>query len=370
MDISLNNWQYLTSFLPNNWQDLAKSTGAMPRKMYCFDSPAAMLQVLLLHIGKGYSLRETSARSKSANIANISDVGILDSLRRSEIWLQTLCKALYFEQEAVSIPKEDLGNRKIRLIDGSIVKEPGKTGSQWRINYSVMMPDFTAGYFDLVSVKGKGNGESIRRYDIKRNECIIADRGYSRISDIFYVKENNSDIIVRVNPQILPLYYDNIDNNQAKFDLVDNLSNLTKAGDIGEYNIHIQNDHGQRIDGKICAIRKNREAVRSTITKIKKKASKTCRQVSDKVIELAKYTIIFTTILDKAAKTILDWYRVRWQIELAFKRLKSIAGLGHLPKYSDASSRAWLYGKLLLSLLTEKIIRLSKNFSPWGFPII
>lgn len=369
MDISINNWQYLTSFLPSDWQSLAKSSGAMPRKMYCFDSPSNMLQVLLLHIGKGYSLRETSARSKSAKIANISDVGILDSLRRSELWLQELCRTLYFEQEAVAMPKEDLG-RKVRLIDGSIVKEPGKTGSQWRINYSVTMPDFAAGYFDLVSAKGKGNGESIRRYKISENECIIADRGYSRINDIFYVKENNSDIIVRVNPQILPLYYDDINNNQTKFDLVDNLSNLTKAGDIGEYNVYIQNDQGQRIDGKICAIRKNREAIKSTIAKIKRKASKPYRQVSDRAIELAKHTIIFTTILDKPAKTILDWYRVRWQIELAFKRLKSIAGLGHLPKYSDASSRSWLYGKLLLSLLTEKILRLSKNFSPWGFPIV
>jgi len=53
--------------------------------------------------------------------------------------------------------------------------------------------------------------------------------------------------------------------------------------------------------------------------------------------------------------------------QLNFKRMKSIAQLGHLPKYDDRSSRAWLYGKLLLALLTEKMIRVARTVSPWGY---
>ena len=60
-------------------------------------------------------------------------------------------------------------------------------------------------------------------------------------------------------------------------------------------------------------------------------------------------------------------YRLRWQIELSFKRLKSLAQLGHLPKYDDRSSRAWLYGKLFLALLTEKMMRVASTVSPWGY---
>jgi IS4 transposase len=51
------------------------------------------------------------------------------------------------------------------------------------------------------------------------------------------------------------------------------------------------------------------------------------------------------------ASEVLEWYRVRWQIELAFKRLKTLAAFGARPKHDAQSARAWLYGKLLVALL-------------------
>jgi IS4 transposase len=69
------------------------------------------------------------------------------------------------------------------------------------------------------------------------------------------------------------------------------------------------------------------------------------------------------------AATILEIYRLRWQIELVFKRMKSIMGLGHLPKADPNSSRAWLHGKLFVALLVERMIDAAKSFSPWGYPL-
>ena len=60
---------------------------------------------------------------------------------------------------------------------------------------------------------------------------------------------------------------------------------------------------------------------------------------------------------------------MRWQIELVFKRLKSLAQLGHVPKHDDRSSRAWLYGKLLVALLAQKLIRIGRDISPSGYPL-
>jgi hypothetical protein len=79
--------------------------------------------------------------------------------------------------------------------------------------------------------------------------------------------------------------------------------------------------------------------------------------------------LVFTTLSaeEADAEKALEMYRLRWRIELSFKRMKSIAELGHLPKYDDRSSRAWLYGKLFIALLTEKMMRVANTISPWGY---
>ena len=47
--------------------------------------------------------------------------------------------------------------------------------------------------------------------------------------------------------------------------------------------------------------------------------------------------------------------------------MKSILGLGHLPKKDPATARAWLHGKLLPRLLVERMIQAANTFSPWGY---
>ena len=74
---------------------------------------------------------------------------------------------------------------------------------------------------------------------------------------------------------------------------------------------------------------------------------------------------VFTT-RPSGSMAVLSSYRMRWQIELVFKRLKSLAQLGHVPKHDDRSCRAWLYGKLLIALLTQKLIRIGRAISPSG----
>jgi IS4 transposase len=80
--------------------------------------------------------------------------------------------------------------------------------------------------------------------------------------------------------------------------------------------------------------------------------------------EFAKYLLVFTTRFRGSTMEVLELYRRRWQIELLFKRLKSIVLIGHVPKHDARSSRAWLYGKLLVALLTQKLIRIGRGISP------
>jgi len=68
-----------------------------------------------------------------------------------------------------------------------------------------------------------------------------------------------------------------------------------------------------------------------------------------------------------SAGEVLELYRARWQIELVFKQLKSLAGLGHLKKHDSQAARAWLQGKLLVALLIDALRVASEAFSPWGY---
>src|ERR1700727_2874217 len=98
-----------------------------------------------------------------------------------------------------------------------------------------------------------------------------------------------------------------------------------------------------------------------------RKASKKQMITRPGTLEFAKYVIVLTTRSSGSTADVLRFYRMRWQIELVFKRLKSLAQLGHVPKHNDRSSRAWLYGKLLITLLAQKLIRIGRDISHSGY---
>jgi hypothetical protein len=87
-------------------------------------------------------------------------------------------------------------------------------------------------------------------------------------------------------------------------------------------------------------------------------------------LEYAEYFMLWTSLPESLPKSqILELYRLRWQVELVFKRMKSILGLGHLPKKDPRSAQAWLAGKLFVGLLVERMIAAAKSISPWGYSL-
>ena len=357
------NWELLKNFFPDKWRDLAKKTGANTR-LRGFDSVDNLMRTLLLHIAKGYSLRETVVRAKASQIANISDVALLKRLRKSEEWLSELCIRLLKETNLVipTFPKQS----NIRLVDATIVKEPGKTGSQWRIHYSFTIPKFKCDFFELTPVKGIGTGETFTRIPLSENDHIIGDRGYSTVNGIEYIQQNKAFSLVRVNTAALNIYK----NDGKVFDLLKTLTELKSELQTGEWEVVL---HGkvEKIEGRICAIKKSNTSAELTIKKLKREANKKGHKIKPATLEYAKYVILFTTFSKEKYKAaeILEIYRFRWQIELMFKRLKSLVQLGHLPKYDQESSKAWLYGKLFVGLLTEKVIQTAETKSPWGYDL-
>jgi len=141
-----------------------------------------------------------------------------------------------------------------------------------------------------------------------------------------------------------------------------------KWGQFGEWWV-VLHGHDSAIAGRLCAVRKSDRAIQQAHRRLQRKASKKQMITRPGTFEFAKYVIVFTTCSSGSTEDVLGTYRMRWQIELVFKRLKSLAQLGHLPKHDDRSSRAWLYGKLFVTLLAQKLMRIGRDISPSGYPL-
>jgi len=361
MRIGEENWKVLASLFPIGWRQMARQSDAVAR-LRAFPSPDILLRTLLLHIARGYSLRETVVRAKLANWSEISDVALLKRLRKSDEWLRLLCVELL--KENVGCRLDQAISRTIRVVDGTIVREPGKTGSQWRILYSIRLPSLVCDFFEVTSTIGEGRGESLNRLPVAPHELILADAGYCSVAGFEYVWQQGADVLVRVNPQSFVAY----SACGRRISLLSQLRTLSKVGQCGEWRV-VLHGQGSRFTGRLCAVRKSDGAIQMAHQRLQRRASKKQMITRPGTLEFAKYVTVFTTRSSGSTADVLRSYRMRWQIELAFKRLKSLAQLGHVPKHDDRSSRAWLYGKLLVTLLAQKLIRIGREISPSGYPL-
>jgi len=358
------DWNVVKSFLPKNWRWSAKRQKAL-KGLRKDKDPEQLLRALLIHLGCGHSLRETSVRIREAGIADLSDVALLKRLRKSKDWLHALCVSLLRESGK---PEKKLRGKEYRLFDSSIVREQGKTGSLWRIHYSLRIPSLRCDFFKVTQTKGAGTGDSLLRFPINEGDYIIADRGYSQAPGIHYASSQNAYVCVRVNQQSIKLE----DLDACRFPLLDKLEDALKhAGAVGEWAVRIPGRNDSYVDGRICAIRKSAMAIETAQKKLKRRASKNGDKLNPKTLLFAKYIILFTTFPKDVypAEEVLNGYRHRWQIELIFKRFKQLAELGQLPKTDPVSAEAWLYGKLLVAILTQRMVDYAGSFSPWGYDV-
>ncbi len=168
---------------------------------------------------------------------------------------------------------------------------------------------------------------------------------------------------MRLNPVSLPLFTP----AGRRFPLLRRIATLRTAGQVGEWPVVVHGDK-RLIPGRFCAVRKSDEAIKLAEKRLKQTASRKGRGIRPETWEYVKYVMVFTTFSPRrfTAVEILQWYRIRWQGELVFKRLKSLAHLSHLPKSDAQSARAWRYGKLFVVLLTEQVMRQGRTISPWG----
>lgn len=354
------DWDLLMQFFPAGWREMADHAGAV-KGLRQDKSEVNLLRTILIHVGCGYSLKETVLRARKANLASLSSVAFMKRLRKSGPWLKMMCLALFREQ---GVALRSTGGFQVRAFDATTVKEPGKTGSLWRVHYSVRLPSLTCDFFKITKTEGRGTGESFCQFPITADDYILADRGYSTATGIEHVVRKKAYVVVRLNTTSLPLQT----KRGRPFPLLKHVQTIRRTGTVRSWEVQITGDK-TTIDGRLCAIRKSNEAIRLAQLKAKREATKKGHKIKPETLEFAKYVLLFTTFPESefTASDVLDWYRLRWQVELVFKRFKSLAEFGHLPKSDSESSKAWLYGKLFVALVMEKLVNHAVSISPWGY---
>lgn len=351
-------WEFLTDLLPQGWREQARATGAL-RRARSVGTADCLLRLILMHTATGLSLRQTVVRAREQSIAELSDVALLKRLRSSEAWLRSLTAQMTGLNDAGIIQRVS-AQRRIRVVDATTVEEQGGAGTDWRVHYTLRLPDLSCDFFELTDEHG---GETYRRIPVERGDLLLADRGYSNAAGVGTVRAAGGDVLVRWNSFSFPLQT----GDGKAFDALTELSQLPKRG-AREWTVSFTHG-GRRFAGRLCAIRKNAVATARAREKMRRQARKKQKQVNDQALQLAEFVLVFTTVSrkDLTTREVLELYRVRWQIELRFKHLKSLLGLGCLPKYDAQSCRAWIQAKLLCGLLIERLMREAKFFFPWGY---
>jgi Transposase DDE domain len=62
-------------------------------------------------------------------------------------------------------------------------------------------------------------------------------------------------------------------------------------------------------------------------------------------------------------------YRLRWQIELLFKRLKSLLHLDTLPSRQGPPAKSWMLARLIAAALAQRLVQPAGPLSPWGYEL-
>jgi IS4 transposase len=206
-------------------------------------------------------------------------------------------------------------------------------------------------------------GEKVGNFkQLGKDDIVIGDRAYGRLPRIAYMQERGADYVLRIKSRGFRIY----EQRGREIELLERVSGL-KEGETADMRVQCRiNDRYEPV--RICALRKDRDSERAGLKRLKKENQR--KQGGKAVTKLQragnKYIMVATSLGKKVSATqVLDLYRMRWQIELAFNRLKSLFQYNDLPATNGESIKAWFYGKLLLAALCETLVNTGR-FSPSG----
>ncbi len=352
------DWKTLLSYLPPEYERLAVEYKAVNAqwgnaKITCADD---LLRFIFVHVGADLPLRQTVAVVGEAGGPLLSAVRLHLKMRAAAPYLGALvARMTSFAQEAAP---ERWDGYELRAVDATTVSGPGAEGVDARIHTVLRLADLR---IDEVEVTGVSGGETLRRFCWLPGQLAIADRGYSNAPGIASVVDAGADVLVRVNRGALPLY----DDSGTNIDVLDWLRSLP-GHRAGVRRALVRADAGRvrrHFEGRLVGVRLPEPEAAEARERLRREHG---AEVSAEMLEAAGYVALFTTA--PAARLsparCVEAYRLRWQVELQFKRWKSLCHFDRLPNYRDDTIRSWLTAKVLLGLLLDRIGSADSELSP------
>lgn len=359
----LDHWPEVSARLPAGFdvEATARSRGAFTRARE-IRKAETLLRLALAYGGLGMSLRETCAWAEAGGIVSLSDPSLLDRLCKAAPWLGDIVAALIAEQ--TKMPAGRWVGYRLRALDGTSICQPGADRTTWRLHVGY---DLATGQVDQLELTDVHGAENLQRLIYAPGDIVLADRYYARPRDLRPVIEAGADFIVRTGWNSLRL----LQANGEPFDLFAALA--AQTGLEGELQVRIHEGMGtpppEPLILRLVVRRKTPEQVKTEQKRLLKDASKRGKQPDPRSLEAAKYILLLTSLPAAVfpPADILALYRFRWQIELAFKRFKSLAGLDMLPAKKPELARAWIYARLIVAIISEQIAGQVPDSSPSGF---
>jgi hypothetical protein len=359
---TLDHWPEVSACLPAEFdlEATARTRGAFTRARE-IKNAETLLRLALAYGGLGMSLRETCAWAEAGGIVSISDPSLLDRLCKAGPWLGDIVAALIAEQ--AKVPAGRWSGYRLRALDGTSICEPGADRTTWRLHVGY---DLATGQVDQLELTDGKGAENLQRLTYRPGDIALGDRCYARPRDLRPVLDAGADFIVRTGWNSLRM----LQANGEPFDLFATLAAQTEQEGEVQVRIHegMTETPPEPLLLRLVIRRKDPQQAKAEQKRLLKDAKKRGKKPDPRSLEAANYILLLTSLPADAfpPADVLAIYRFRWQIELAFKRFKSLAGLDMLPAKKPELARAWIYARLIVAIIAEQIAGQVPDSSPSG----
>lgn len=329
--------------------ELAFRTRALVRKRGV-KSARSLLRLALARGPGGMSLRQTAAWAQATGVAELTDPSLNDRLHGAGDFLAEIVAAMLRNKSELG--KKRWAARSIRLSDGSCVSKPGSKGVDWRLH---CVYDLDVGGFSHIELTNGKGAEAIDRGRVEAGEIRLADRGYAHAKALRRFLDEaepvGGDFVVRLRWNAFRL----ASLEAQPFDLCRFLQSLPEDQQTAKTTAQVLGA-GKPMPIRIVVRRKPPEAVEAELTRMRQRASRMNRQIDPRSRLAAQFVMLATSLAapDYPAGDVLALYRLRWQIEIAFKRLKSLLDIDNLPAVTEPGGRSWLYACLIFAIAVDR----------------